>query len=106
MVAAGLDGIIIYSQDRGKIWLPSKVPSKKSIYGITVHRNMGWAVGDEGTVLLSTDGGKSWRTVDVPLAYKLFWIGTVSFSYQCDLDGYGAGAHGIFFRIKKETLVW
>jgi photosystem II stability/assembly factor-like uncharacterized protein len=107
LFAAGLDGIVVYSKDGGKNWLPAEVPVKKSIYGIAFREKIGWAVGNEGTVLRSRDGGKTWQKVDLPMAYRLFWLGTVSLrSSSNDATGFVGGAHGLFFRISPKGLEW
>ena len=62
--AAGLDGVIICSADRGLNWKESvrSDPDKRSIYGLTLIGQDGVAVGESGKVLLSHDGGKTWAS--------------------------------------------
>ena len=108
LYAAGLDGIIIYSKDRGETWHHARSDAQKALYSITVRGDSGWAAGDAGTILQTTDGGKSWHLVDIPEQNKLFWVGTVSLtdSNPEETRGFGAGASGLFFTIRQNNLLW
>jgi len=106
--AGGLDGLILYSKDRGKTWARAKSLVTKSIYGISLLGQTGWAVGDSGTVLRTADAGATWQAVVVPEAYKLFWLKAVRGHNSNSEDRYGfaAGANGLYVNIEQQQLTW
>ena len=106
--AGGMDGLIIFSKDRGKTWRISENPLHKSIYGISVSGRAGWAVGDSGTALSTDDGGESWQPQDVPESYRLFWLKTLQLQKwdNDDKNGFAAGANGLFMNISSRSLSW
>lgn len=61
MVAAGVRGHIIYSDDKGNSWLQSKVSLSEDLTAVSFPTpKQGWAVGHDGVVLHSADGGVTW----------------------------------------------
>ncbi|MAY40941.1 MULTISPECIES: YCF48-related protein [unclassified Neptuniibacter] len=61
LVAAGEQGIVIFSNDDGAIWQQANVPASVLITGLHFFDNQkGWAVGHDGIVLATTDGGANW----------------------------------------------
>ena len=108
LYAGGLSGLILYSKDEGKTWQHAKSPVTKSIYGISVLGQTGWAVGDSGTVLRTEDGGESWQAVAVPEAYKLFWLKAVRVhnNHPEERYGFAAGANGLYIKIQQRQLFW
>ncbi|MFW0756278.1 WD40/YVTN/BNR-like repeat-containing protein [Pseudomonas sp. H11T01] len=61
VVAAGLRGNIVYSDDAGKTWVQANVPVSIDLVAVTFSSSQtGWAVGHSGVVLKTTDGGGSW----------------------------------------------
>jgi len=62
VVAVGLRGHVVYSDDFGKSWVQAKVPVSSDLVAVTfVGERRGWAVGHGGVVLHSADGGTSWE---------------------------------------------
>jgi len=62
LVAAGEHGIILYSDDNGKNWQQSAVPTSQMLTAVHFADDRhGWAVGHDGLVLFSDDGGVTWR---------------------------------------------
>ena len=62
LVAVGLRGSIIVSDDQGKTWQQAQVPVSIDLVAVTfVSAQSGWAVGHGGVVLHSSDGGLSWE---------------------------------------------
>jgi photosystem II stability/assembly factor-like uncharacterized protein len=102
----GMDGKIIYSEDKGQNWVRSRNDLKQSIYGIAVKGNNGWAVGDLGAVLFSTDRGKTWNQVELPLQFKLSWICAVDSMNSDAVSGFAAGSKGLFLKIKNNAMAW
>lgn len=61
VVAAGLRGNIVYSDDAGETWTQAKVPVSLDLVAIAFPSpQRGWAVGHSGVVLNTTDAGMSW----------------------------------------------
>ena len=61
LVAAGENGLIVYSDDQGVSWTQASVPL--SIDFNDVHfstENVGWAAGHGASIVNSQDGGKTW----------------------------------------------
>lgn len=61
LVAVGLRGHILYSDDAGRTWLQAKVPVSSDLTALHFPTtSVGWAVGHDGVVLKSTDAGATW----------------------------------------------
>lgn len=62
VVAVGLRGHVLYSDDFGKSWVQAEVPVSSDLVAVTfVGPTDGWAVGHGGVVIHSGDGGASWE---------------------------------------------
>ncbi len=62
IVAVGLRGHIVYSDDAGVHWTQALVPVSSDLLAVSFPSpRMGWAVGHGGVVLHSADGGATWR---------------------------------------------
>jgi photosystem II stability/assembly factor-like uncharacterized protein len=61
LVAVGLRGMIITSEDEGKTWTQSKVPVQSDLLAVQFPTDTdGWAVGHDGVVLHTADAGVTW----------------------------------------------
>ncbi|WP_297837685.1 YCF48-related protein [Pseudomonas sp.] len=61
LIAVGLRGLIIYSDDQGKGWKQAKVPVQSDLLAVQFPTPaQGWAVGHDGIILHSVDGGETW----------------------------------------------
>lgn len=61
LVAVGMRGHIVYSDDRGQSWIQARVPVSSDLVAVYFPSpSQGWAVGHDGIVLHSADGGVSW----------------------------------------------
>jgi photosystem II stability/assembly factor-like uncharacterized protein len=61
LVAAGVRGSILYSDDQGQNWKQANVPVSVSLTSVCFNdKNVGWAVGHRGVILKSVDGGQNW----------------------------------------------
>jgi photosystem II stability/assembly factor-like uncharacterized protein len=89
---AGIDGIMLVTEDGGAHWKPVQLPVKKHIFDVKIKEGHGWAVGKEGIYLVSEDGGTSWKQVDIGARFYLQGI--------CINSDYGmiVGAHGWILR--------
>ncbi|WP_136476351.1 YCF48-related protein [Pseudomonas sp. DG56-2] len=62
LVAVGLRGTILYSEDFGKNWQQAQSPSSTDLTAVYFTTPLlGWAVGHQGVVLHSRDGGRRWE---------------------------------------------
>ncbi|MBK8308037.1 MAG: glycosyl hydrolase [Gammaproteobacteria bacterium] len=62
LVAAGMRGHILYSDDDGRTWTQAKVPVSVALTALSFPTpEQGWAAGHSGVVLHSGDGGQSWE---------------------------------------------
>ncbi|SAK86194.1 glycosyl hydrolase [Caballeronia hypogeia] len=62
IVAVGMRGLIIISDDEGKTWQQVDVPVRSDLLALSFPTARdGWAVGHDGVVLHTVDGGRSWR---------------------------------------------
>ena len=62
VVAVGLRGHVVYSDDLGKSWVQAHVPVSSDLVAVTfVGEREGWAVGHGGVVIHSRDGGANWE---------------------------------------------
>lgn len=62
VIAVGMHGSILYSDDQGNRWTQARVPVSVLLTAVHfVNERLGWAVGHNGVVLHSADGGASWQ---------------------------------------------
>ncbi|WP_445400764.1 WD40/YVTN/BNR-like repeat-containing protein [Zobellella sp. An-6] len=62
LVAVGLRGHIVYSDDHGNSWEQAAVPVSSDLTAVFFSsERSGWAVGHDGVVLHSDDAGQSWQ---------------------------------------------
>lgn len=62
IVAAGLRGVILISDDGGKAWRQARVPVQSDLLSLSFPTAQeGWAVGHDGVILHSGDGGATWQ---------------------------------------------
>ena len=61
LVAVGLRGLIVLSDDGGNTWQQAQVPVQSDLTAVQfLTPEQGWAVGHEGVILHSGDGGLHW----------------------------------------------
>ncbi len=87
----GMDGVILRTENGGKIWSLEKPVSDKPLYSIIMRGAQGWAVGNDGFYLMTENGGDTWSVKDQALKTR-FWLRAVSF--QDDKRGLIVGAQG------------
>lgn len=62
LVAVGLRGLVIVSDDQGSSWHQVTVPVQSDLTAVYfVSPQTGWITGHDGLILRSDDGGNSWR---------------------------------------------
>ena len=61
IVAVGVYGHIVYSDDEGKSWTQAQIPVSSDLVAVSfADEKNGWATGHYGVVLHTSDGGASW----------------------------------------------
>ena len=61
LVAAGMRGHILYSDDEGRTWTQASVPVSVTLTALSFPTpQQGWAVGHSGVILHTADGGQTW----------------------------------------------
>jgi photosystem II stability/assembly factor-like uncharacterized protein len=61
LVAVGLRGLIVYSDNQGQNWQQASSPVSTDLVSVHfINPQQGWASGHDGVILHSSDGGKSW----------------------------------------------
>lgn len=61
LIAVGIRGHIMSSDDMGKTWIQKKVPLSLDLMAVHFPTGKhGWVVGQDGIILNSTDGGETW----------------------------------------------
>ncbi|MCI0997647.1 YCF48-related protein [Pseudomonas corrugata] len=62
LVAVGLRGLIIFSDDQGASWRQAIAPVQSDLTAVYfISPQIGWAAGHDGIILRSDDGGASWQ---------------------------------------------
>jgi photosystem II stability/assembly factor-like uncharacterized protein len=104
VVAVGERGHILHSEDAGKTWTQSPVPSSANLTAVWfADAKHGWAVGHVETILATSDGGDSWRLVHFepeepqPLLDVCFADAS---------RGVAVGAYGVVFTTADGGAVW
>jgi photosystem II stability/assembly factor-like uncharacterized protein len=61
VVAVGLRGLIIFSDDKGRSWHQARVPVQTDLVAVQfVNPDLGWATGHDAVILHTEDGGQTW----------------------------------------------
>ena len=61
MVVVGERGHVLLSDDQGRTWRQSQVPTRANLTGVFfLNAQLGWAVGHDEVILRSEDGGETW----------------------------------------------
>jgi photosystem II stability/assembly factor-like uncharacterized protein len=74
VVAVGLRGLIIVSDDQGRNWVQASVPVQSDLTTVSfVSASRGWAAGHDGVILETLDGGLHWtKQLDLRQAREQF----------------------------------
>ena len=104
VVAVGERGHILHSEDAGKTWAQSPVPSSANLTAVWfADAKHGWAVGHVETILATSDGGDTWRLVHFepeepqPLLDVCFADAS---------RGVAVGAYGVVYTTADGGAVW
>lgn len=62
VIAVGIRGHIVVSEDQGSSWQQSQVPVSSDLTCLSMATDLiGWAGGHDGVILITEDGGKTWQ---------------------------------------------
>lgn len=88
LVAVGMHGVIVYSDDAGRSWRQAASPVQSDLTALAFSgARRGWAVGHSGVILATSDGGANWhRQFDGRMAAAQFIA-----HYQAQVDSGHAG---------------
>lgn len=104
LVAVGERGHILLSDDGGRSWKQSPVPTRTTLTSVYFHDDQhGWAVGHDGVILRTMDGGSAWEKVnfDPDDQRPLFGV------YFTDADnGIAVGAYGLYMTSADAGASW
>lgn len=101
VVAVGLAGEVVVSQDAGASWGPSPSGLDSALYGISWGNPDGVAVGDRGEIVVSADRGSSWHLAKRPPLFD--WLAAVS---NRGKRFYAVGERGVVLRSDDEGTTW
>lgn len=61
VVAVGLRGLIVFSDDKGRSWHQARVPVQTDLVAVQfVNSQQGWVTGHDAVILHTEDGGQTW----------------------------------------------
>ena len=100
---AGIDGIILYTENGGNLWRKLETNTKGRVYSITVQGTRGWAVGGKGTYLFSLDCGLSWNLSTEAIKTRK-WLRDISFFGET--SGWIVGATGTVLKTTDGGEQW
>lgn len=105
MVAAGVHGLVLLSDDYGISWRQARdVPTQAMLTGLFFfNENDGFAVGQDAVILETHDGGETWalRYVDINRGLPLFAVHFLSADH-----GIAVGALGLVLETKNGGRNW
>ncbi|HKE45675.1 MAG TPA: YCF48-related protein [Steroidobacteraceae bacterium] len=104
MVIVGERGHVLLSDDQGKQWRQSRVPTRATLTGVFfLNAQLGWAVGHDEVILRSEDGGETWtRTHFAPQKQQPLldvWFADAD-------NGFAFGAYGTILASHDGGRTW
>ena len=104
IIGVGIHGVIIYSDDQGKNWHQSIVPTTKTLTAIDcLNDSHCWAVGHDAYILKTTDGGESWI---IQYSDEIFDAPLLSISMFNNRTGIAVGAFAKSLRTNDGGTTW
>jgi photosystem II stability/assembly factor-like uncharacterized protein len=104
LIAVGVQGVIIVSDDAGSTWtqVPCPVSSMLTCVAFADERR-GWAAGHGGVIVATADGGRSWTRTTVPTTTDDSFLDMLALN-----DGrvLAAGAYGLFLASSDAGATW
>jgi photosystem II stability/assembly factor-like uncharacterized protein len=104
LVVVGERGHILVSDDQGRSWRQTSVPTRATLTAVFFHdASLGWAVGHDAIILRTKDGGENWERVHyAPEEERPFldvWFGDAA-------NGVAIGAYGLFVETADGGDTW
>jgi photosystem II stability/assembly factor-like uncharacterized protein len=115
LVAVGVRGHILYSDDQGASWTQSPVPARQMLTGLHfVDERHGWAVGHDSIILHTSDGGASWvvqyrdpaLTGGAEDGEDLLEKPLMDVWFRDANTGFAVGAYGLLLRTEDGGATW
>ena len=104
IIGVGIHGVIIYSDDQGKNWQQSIVPTTKTLTAIDcLNERLCWAVGHDAYILKTSNGGESW---DIQYSDEIFDAPLLSISMFNNRLGIAVGAFAKSLRTNDGGATW
>lgn len=104
IIGVGIHGVIIFSDDLGKTWRQSDVPTTKTLSAIDcLNDSLCWAAGHDAHILKTTDGGESWS---IQYSDEFFDAPLLSISMFNNRMGIAVGAFAISLRTNDGGITW
>ena len=92
-IAAGKEGVLYKTADKGRTWKDIKIPSIENINDIDfVNESTGFAVGDKGEIYRTVDGGENWTPMPTGTYQKFTGV-----SFAEEGVAYAVGENGSLF---------
>lgn len=104
ILAAGEHGLILVSNDQGKSWRQSKVPTKNTLTGIAfADDNTAIAVGHDALILRSVDAGANWEVIQSEPELEQPFLNV---SFIDEQVGVAVGAYGLYYQTQDAGETW
>ncbi|MFQ6042901.1 MAG: WD40/YVTN/BNR-like repeat-containing protein, partial [Candidatus Poribacteria bacterium] len=109
--AVGVDGVIVHTEDGGKIWIRQDSGTKSPLRSVWfLNANEGWVSGPNGTLLYTTDGGATWQPKELKAKENLGRIYFVDDKHGWITKGQGSFLHtddgGENWKTQKSNLTY
>ena len=104
LVVVGDRGHILFSDDDGRSWQQSRVPTIQMLTAVTFpSRNVGYAVGHDNLILKSEDAGENWQRVyrDIDMQAPLLDVW-----FRSEQQGLAVGAYGTILSTDDGGKTW
>ena len=102
ILTVGGYGIVMSSQDAGKTWVYSSMPTRETLLDIHCFDELHCiAVGSSGSCLLSSDGGVSWSNISMPTSQTLSAI-----DFPTRSKGWAVGEDGAILNTTDGGMNW
>ncbi len=76
-VAGGVGGVVVQTEDNGKVWTAKDVPTTAGLFTAALRGNRAILAGDRGEVVATRDGGRTWFQPERPKIFN--WFGGAAF---------------------------
>ncbi|WP_442962515.1 YCF48-related protein [Pseudomonas sp.] len=113
LVAVGVRGHVLYSDDQGATWIQAQVPVRQMLTGLHfVDDRHGWAVGHDSIILHTSDAGATWSVqyrdpgLDGDEEADLLEKPLMDVWFRDANTGFAVGAYGLLLRTDDGGATW